>query len=172
MNIEEFVSFVLSADNPEEQKWGNLLRESQKFNMGDYDRLPKLNTVEKVLPYIENCPQAFNLPFPNSLFFTPGGFFFHAMLSPEEPNAVETRFALYAKKEDRLYYNPIVGFIDFVGDRLAAVPFLGAEALSKEKKFEELSFHYCLLASYLAVINSENVITIDHLPAYSALFEH
>ena len=169
MKVEEFIFHILSADNPEEQKWGNLLRESQKFNMGDYDRLPKLNTIEKVLPYIGNCPQAFNLPFPNILFFTPGSFFFHAMLSIEEPNVIETRFALYAKKEDRIYYNPIVGLIDFVGDRLAAEPFLGAEERSKQKQLAELSFHYCLLASYLAIINSENVITIDHLPAERAV---
>lgn len=43
--------------------------------------------------------------------------------------------------------------------------FLGAEKRERRKELEELSFHYCALASFLAIINSDNVQSIDHLPS-------
>ena len=63
MNVQEFVGFLLASNDPAERRWGTDLLESQKFNFGEYDSIPKLLKPEHVFPYVEHCPQAFNLPF-------------------------------------------------------------------------------------------------------------
>jgi hypothetical protein len=154
----------MESPKDEEHRWGKDILESQKFDFGIYDQMPKLDKAEKVLPYVEHCPQAFNLPFENCLFYASDSIFLHAKKSTEN-NVIETRFCTYDEDEDTFYYGPIIGFIDYLGQRLRAESFLGAEERDKNKQLEELSFHYCMLASFLAIINSENIQYIDNLPS-------
>lgn len=168
MNYLEFISFLLDATDVEERRWGREVLESQKFDFGPYDAMPKLDKAEKVFPYIEHCPQAFNLPFDNCLFYTSdNAVFLHAKKSKEddEDNVIETRWCTYNDEDDSFYFSPVIGSIDFRGNRLAAEPFLGAAKREKKEALEELSFHFCALASFLAIINSDNVESIDNIPS-------
>lgn len=164
MNHLEFISFLIEAPDAEERHWGRDVLESQKFDFGPYDEMPKLDKAEKVFPYVEHCPEAFNLPFKNCLFYASNTIFLHAKKS-EEDGVIETRFCSYNEDDDSFYYSPVVGFIDYRGQRLRAEPFLGAKKREQHKELEELSFHYCALASFLAIINSDNVQAIDNLPS-------
>lgn len=166
MNYLEFILFLLEATDSEERRWGQEILESQKFDFGPYKVLPKLDKAEKVFPYVDHCPQAFNLPFDNCLFYTSDNVvFLHAKKSKEdgEETIIETKLCIYNEDNDKFYFSPIIGSIDFIGNRLAAEPFLDAEKKEKKKTLEELSFHYCLLASFLAIINSDNVEHIDNI---------
>lgn len=106
--------------------------ESQKFDFGIYDEMPKLNRAEKVFPYVEHCPLAFNLPYENCLFYASNSIFLHARKNEKE-DCVETRFCSYDEVEETFHYSPIVGFIDFQGQRISAETFLGANERNKEK---------------------------------------
>ncbi len=164
MNYLEFVSFLIEAPDTEERRWGREVLESQKFDFGPYDELPKLDKAEKVFPYVEHCPQVFNLPFANCLFYASNSIFLHAKKGTED-NVIETRFCSYNEDDDSFYYSPVIGFIDYRSQRLRGEPFLHAKKKERPEELEALSFHYCALASFLAIINSENVASIDNLPS-------
>lgn len=164
MNHLEFISFLLEAPDAEERRWGKDVLESQKFDFGPYDEMPKLDKAEKVFPYVKHCPQVFNLPFANCLFYASNSIFLHAKKSVED-NVIETRFCNYNEDDDSFYYSPVIGFIDYQGQRLRGEPFLRAEKRERQEELEALSFHYCALASFLAIINSDNVQSIDNLPS-------
>lgn len=163
MNYLEFISFLIEAPDAEERRWGKDVLESQKFDFGPYDQMPKLSKAENVFPYVEHCPQAFNLPFENCLFYASNSIFLHAKKCTAD-NIIETRFCCYNEDDGSFYYSPIIGFIDYQGQRLRGKPFLRAKNRERQEELEALSLHYCALASFLAIINSDNVQSIDNLP--------
>lgn len=124
MNYLEFISFLLEAPSAEERRWGRDVLESQKFDFGPYDDLPKLDKAEKVFPYVEHCSHVFNLPFVNCLFYASNSIFLHAKKNTDE-NVIETRFCSYNEEDDSFYYSPVIGFIDYQGQRLRGEPFFG-----------------------------------------------
>lgn len=165
MDHFEFISFLLEAPDFEERRWGKTVLEGQKFDFGPGgDEMPKLADPEKVLSYFEYCPRAFNLPFPNCLFYTTDSIFLHTQKSAEA-DVIETRLCTYNENDDYFYYSPVVGFIDFQSRQFRGEPFLDTGKMEKTKELETLTLHYCLLASFLAILNSRNVQPVDNLPS-------
>lgn len=162
--LNDFLADILDADSEFEKAWAQDVLKSQKFNFGEYDNLPHLSKPEHVFPYVEHCPQVFNLPYPNCLFYTEGGFYLHAK-NGTEPGVIDVRFICYTENGDEFYIYPIVGNIDFIGQRVSAEPFMGSPELEKQKKLELIAMLFTLLATFLTVVNSSNISTVDHVPS-------
>lgn len=164
VSLQEFLADILAASDKSEHQWATEVLGSQKFNFGEYENLPHLAKVEHVFPYVEHCPQIFNLPYANCLFYTEGGIFLHVK-NGMEPGLVEVRMTIYTEDAERRYIFPIFGIIDYAGGRLKFEPFLDSPPQEESKALELLAFLYTLCATFLSVLNASNVTTIENIPS-------
>ncbi len=160
MIVHEFIDQISAGPTQIERAWGKELQSAVKFDFGDYEEMPKFETVDKILPLLKVQKEIFNLPYDNCLFYCQDFLFLHAKRNSD--NYIEGRLAFYSKDDNKFFFCPIFLIVSFLEDRFTCDRFIGPEVKEKRHMMEDMALIYSGLASFLAILNCSNVSKVKN----------
>ena len=144
---------------------GWLIKNAEKFNFGEFDDMPWFQSTADVAPYRESCPESFNLPHTNVLFFCNGSAFLHAFYT----NDGMIHASLFFSDNKGITIMPTRAKIDYRQDQILAVRDEEFQYESEESVKTHLAWIYCALSTFLTILNCPNVKQIERVGNDSAI---